>query len=376
MNGGEASEGNGGKEPEAKASRRRPGGRRRMVRLALMVGLPFLMVAGGGYVWATGGRYQETENANLRQARVPVSATVSGRIVETAVADNLPVKAGDVLFRVDPQPYAIALTQADAALASARLEVERLRAAYRQAVAQESSAESEEAYSRSRFERATDLARKGVSAASALDEARNDLDKATQQLAVARQGVESAKAALGGDPSIPADKHPAVLAAAAAREKAAFDLDQTTVRAPADGVVFQAASFKPGQFVGVGAPLFSLVETGDAWIEANFKETQIENMKPGQKAEVTLDAYPSRTFHATVEAIGAGTGAEFSLLPAQNASGNWVKVTQRIPVRLRLEGDIDVASLRTGMSASIEVDTGHSRGLGLFGSALAAEQAD
>lgn len=368
--------GNDGKASATKARLRGAGGRRRLVRLGLMAGLPLLLAAGGGYFWVTGGRYQETENANLRQARVPVSATVSGRIVEAYVADNLPVSAGSVLFRIDPHPYAIAFAQAEAALASARLEVERLRAAYGQATAQVGSAESEAAYFRSRFERAADLAKKGVSAASSLDEARNDLDKATQQLAVARQGAESAKAALGGDPDIAVEKHPAVLAALAAREKAAFDLEQTTVRAPADGVVYQASSFKPGQYVAVGAPLFSLVETADSWIEANFKETQVGNMKPGQKAEVTLDAYPGRTFHATVEAIGAGTGAEFSLLPAQNATGNWVKVTQRIPVRLKLDGQAAGLAMRTGMSASIEVDTGRSRGLGLFGGAFAAEQAE
>jgi len=188
------------------------------------------------------------------------------------------------------------------------------------------------------------------------------------------QGIASARAALGGDPDIATDKHPKVLSALAARDKADYELGQTTVRAPADGMVSQASSFKLGQFVATGTPLFSLVETGDAWVEANFKETQLTNMKPGQKAEVVLDTYPGHRFEATVEAIGAGTGAEFSLLPAQNATGNWVKVTQRIPVRLKLDGDAAELALRTGMSATVEVDTGVSRGFGtLFGSANAAE---
>jgi membrane fusion protein (multidrug efflux system) len=183
-----------------------------------------------------------------------------------------------------------------------------------------------------------------------------------------------ARAALGGDPDIATDKHPAVLAALAAREKAAFDLAQTTVRAPADGIISQASSFKVGQFVSVGTPLFSLVETGDSWIEANFKETQLTHMKPGQVAEVEFDAFPGRAYHAKVKAIGAGTGAEFSLLPAQNATGNWVKVTQRVPVQLTLADGGAELPLRTGMSATVTVDTGVARGLGaIWGHAFAGE---
>ncbi len=357
---------------EAPAPQRK---KRRGGRFALMLALPLLLAVGGGYVWVTGGRYQETENANLKQARVSISADAAGRIVEVDVADNQSVKKGDVLFKIDPEPYKIALTQADAAVASARLSVEQLRAAYSQAMAQEKSAASEVDYAQSQFDRASDLAKKGINTTSSLDQARNDLDKARQQLAVAQQGIASAKAALGGDPAIETDKHPAVLVALARRDKAAYDLSQTTVRAPADGVVYQAASFKVGQYVGTGTALFSLVETGDTWIDANFKETQLTHMKPGQKAEVVLDTYPDHTFHATVEAIGAGTGAEFSLLPAQNATGNWVKVTQRIPVRLKLDGDAGNLALRTGMSANVDVDTGVTRGFsGLFGGhAVAAE---
>lgn len=341
---------------------------RRGGRFVLMLALPLLLVAGGSYVWVTGGRYEETENANLQQARVSIASDTAGRIVEVDVTDNQRVEKGDVLFAIDPEPYRIALAQADAAVAGARLNVDQLRAAYGQSMAQERSATSEVDYAQSQFDRAADLARKGINAKSSLDEARNDLDKAKQQLAIARQGIESAKAGLGGNPDIATDKHPTVLAALAARDKAAYDLAQTSVRAPAAGVVYQASSFKVGQYVGAGTPLFSLVETGDTWVEANFKETQLTHIKPGQKAEIVLDTYPNRKFEATVQAIGAGTGAEFSLLPAQNATGNWVKVTQRIPVRLKLTDEDVKMALRTGMSATVSVDTGVTRGLpAIFG---------
>ncbi|PWK75518.1 HlyD family secretion protein [Aminobacter sp. AP02] len=343
-------------------------------RFVLMAALPLALVVGGGYFWVTGGRYQETENANLRQARMIIASEEAGRIIKVDVADNTMVKAGDVLFEVDPEPYRIALAQADAALAGARLNVEQLRAAYSQAVAQERVAASGLDYAQAQFDRSNDLVTKGVNTKSSLDEARMELDKSQQQHSAAAQGIVSAKAALGGNPDIETDKHPTVLAAQAARDNAAFNLAQTTVRAPADGVVSQAASFKVGQFVGAGTALFSLVETGDTWVEANFKETQLTHIKPGQEAEIVLDTYPDRTFRGTVEAIGAGTGAEFSLLPAQNATGNWVKVTQRIPVRVKVDTADGGLALRTGMSATVSIDTGVSRGFGsIFGHAVAAE---
>ncbi|AWC24641.1 Multidrug resistance protein MdtN [Aminobacter sp. MSH1] len=343
-------------------------------RLMLMAALPLALVVGGGYFWVTGGRYQETENANLRQARVNIASEAAGRIVKVDVADNTAVKAGDELFQVDPEPYRIALAQADAALAAARLNVEQLRAGYSQAVAQERVAASGLDYAQAQFDRSNGLVTKGVNTKSSLDEARMDLDKAQEQHSAAVQGIVSAKAALGGNPDIEADQHPTVLSSLAARDKAAFDLAQTTVRAPADGVVSQAASFKIGQYVGAGTALFSLVETGDTWVEANFKETQLTHIKPGQEAEIVLDTYPDRTFRGTVEAIGAGTGAEFSLLPAQNATGNWVKVTQRIPVRVKVDTADGGLAMRTGMSATVSIDTGVSRGFGsIFGHAVAAE---
>ena len=350
------------------APRPAPPRRRRGVRTLLMVSVPLALIAGGAYVWTTGGRFQETENANLRQPRVTVAAEIAGRVTEVKVAENMTVTAGDMLFVIDPEPYRIALEQANAALEGARLQVEQLRAAYSQAVTQETIARESVAYLQSELDRQKSLTDKGIGTTSALDTARHDLETAREQQTSARQGIASARAALGGDPTIDTDRHPTVLAALATRDKATWQLGLTTVRAPADGVISQASSFKPGQMVSAGTSLFTLVETGDSWIEANFKETQLTHMRVGQSAEVRIDAFPDTPLHATIQSMGAGTGAEFSLLPAQNATGNWVKVTQRIPVRLTLADEAMADRLRTGMSATVEVDTGAERGLPAFGS--------
>ncbi|PTV95064.1 membrane fusion protein (multidrug efflux system) [Rhodobacter aestuarii] len=323
----------------------------------LMAALPLALVAGGLWVWLASGRYESTENAAVQQARISVASQLSGRVTEVFIADNAVVKAGAPLFRVDPQPYELALAQAEASLAQARLGVEQLRAAWAAAVAQEKVAQDNADYLQSELERQQQITARGAGTQSALDAARHDASSALETLSAAKQNVAAALAALGGNPDVKTDDHPTVQAALVARDQAAYDLSQTTVKAPADGVVYKAGSFKTGQFVTAGASLFSLVETDDTWIEANFKETQIGHMAPGQKATIEFDAFPGRDYEAVLEAVGAGTGAEFSILPAQNATGNWVKVTQRVPVTLRLVPGSNLEGLRTGLSASVTVDT-------------------
>lgn len=334
-------------------------GRRRI----LMFSVPVLLLLAGGYVWLSGGRYEETENANLHQARLLISSDLSGRVSEVGAVDNRPVAKGDLLFRIDPQPYQLALQQANAAVAGARVQVAQLKAALAAANAQRDLAQGDLEFFQTGARRQSTLTQRGVTSAASQDSSQHDLQRARQALTVAEVGVQSAIAALDGDPETPIDEHPLVLQAIAARDKAAYTLTQTEVRAPLDGVVYQASSFRPGQFVAAGSPAFSLVATGDAWVDANFKETQLAALNPGEPAEVVFDAFPDRTYAATVEAVGAGTGAEFSLLPAQNATGNWVKVTQRVPVRLRLAEGQQVADLRSGLSAKVKVDTGRQTGL-------------
>lgn len=340
--------------------------------LLLMILVPVAMVVAGGWYWVTGGRFQETENAYLQQPKVEVAANASGRVTEVNVSDNQHVEKGDVLFRIDAEPYRIALEQAEADLAAARIGVNQLRAAYSQAVAQQRVAQSEVKYLEAELERQKALSGKGISSRQALDTAQRNLIKARDSLAAARETVAGALAALGGKTDFETDRHPNVLKAKAERDKAAYELAQTSVEAPADGVIAQAESFKTGAYVAAGTPLFALVETDNSWVNANFKETQLTHLALGQEAEVTFDTYPDHPVQATVESIGAGTGAEFSLLPAQNATGNWVKVTQRIPVRLKLDADDVDIPLRTGMSATASVDTKMTRGFaGLFGGGMA-----
>ncbi|WP_102222962.1 HlyD family secretion protein [Acidimangrovimonas sediminis] len=351
------------KAPEPTPPAPRKKGRRR----ALMLSVPVVLVLAGGYVWLTGGQYEGTDNANLEQARFAVAATESGRVVKVGIAENEHVKKGELLFQIDPQPYRIAVEQAKAALAGAKLQVEMQRAGLAQARAQLKNATDSVTYYQTEYDRQKALAAKGVAATSSLDSAVHNLHSAQQTQAAAQQGVNQALAQLGGNADIKTVDHPAVMQAQAALDKAQYDLAQTSVYAPADGVIYKASSFKPGAYVSAGTSLFSLVETGDTWVEANFKETQLTYLKKGQKADVSFDAFPGRTFKATVTAVGAGTGAEFSLLPAQNATGNWVKVTQRVPVYLHLDDPDPNIGLRMGMSAYASVDTEHHRSLASIG---------
>lgn len=342
-------------------------------RYLLMAALPVAVAVGGGYEWVVGGRYVSTDNAYIRQDKVTVSPDVSGRIVEVAVRENQPVTRGQILFRIDDEHYRLALRRADAALASARLTVEKLRADLGEELAKQAAAAETVDFQRREFQRQQDLLNTGVAARAKYESVRHDLQAAQQELNTAQQTVLSARAALGGDPEIPTDRHPAVLEALAKRAAAQRDLDLTVMRAPADGVISQTDRLMVGQYMPVGTPAVSVVINGASWIEANFKETDLTHMAVGQTATIIVDAYSNTTLTARVDSIGAGTGSEFSLLPAQNATGNWVKVVQRVPVRLRID-PVDNAMpkdaagspavpLRTGLSADVTVDTGFTRPL-------------
>ena len=336
------------------------------LRLPLMIAGPVVVLLGAMYFYLVGARYESTDDARVRAAQVNISSNVAGRVVELAVQDNQVVHTGDLLFKLDDSPYRIAVAEAEAELGNARLHVEGLKATYRQREADLAAARDTLNYQRSEYERQQRLLSKGISSQAQYDAAVHAKESAEQLHSSAQQQVAAALAALSGNPDIPLDKHPSVMAAQAQLDHAKLNLSYATVTAPQDGVVTKVESLQVGSYINASQPVFTLVSTHDVWIEANFKEVQLTHMHPGQTATVVIDALPGQKFTAKVSSLSPGTGSEFSALPAENATGNWVKVVQRVPVRLQLE-DMQIASrLQSGLSAVVTVDTQFHRNI--FGS--------
>lgn len=345
----------GSPRPEARESAVQPRSLGARLRLPLMWGVPLLMAAGGLYFYLTGGRYQSTEDAYLRAAEVAISANASGRVSEVDVHDNQQVRRGQTLFRLDDRPFRIALEAARARLQGSRLQVESLKADYRQRLADLRSAQSALAYAEREYRRASRLLASGIASQSQVDRALLARSEAEQSVAAARQQITAALAKLGGQPDIAVDAHPLVEQARAALDRASLDLSYATVIAPSDGIVTGVEHLQAGSYLQAATPAFVLVSTHDVWVEADFKEDQLAHMRPGDPATVKIDAYPGLTFRAAVASITPGTGSQFSVLPPENATGNWVKVVQRLDVRLRLDGSLP--AVRSGLSANVTVDT-------------------
>ncbi len=341
---------------------RKPRRRRNLLRYPLMAALPLALVIAGGWYWASSGRWASTENAYVQQNKVLVAPEVEGRIAEVLVGQNQTVKPGDVLFRLDDAAYRIAFEKAEGAVALARLNVEELRTRLKDAELKAETARNTLAFQEVQFGRQEKLRQTGNATEAQYDSARHELDLARQALAEAEQGVTDTLVALGGDANIATDKHPSVLGALAAENSARLDLERTVVRAPTTGTVSQVGNLQVGQYIGSGSAVMAIIDITSTWVEANFKETDLAHMRPGQPAELTLDAYPDAPLRGHVDSFGGGTGAIFSLLPAQNATGNWVKVVQRVPVRIALDEPTSLP-LKAGLSVGVDVDTGFVRPL-------------
>jgi len=332
---------------------------RQRLRLPLMLAGPIVVLIAASWWYLTSGRYVSTDDAYVQAARTMVSSDISGRVVAVLVHDNERVAKGQELFRLDDRPYRIAVDDATAQLAAARLQVQALKATYRQKLADAAAAEDTLAYQQREYERQRQLAASGVAARSTFDQVQNALQMARQKVASTQADLANTLAQLSGNPDIPVDRHPSVQRAQAALDKAELDLSYTTVKASEPGIVTKVDQLQVGSYVNASTPVFSMISKR-VWIEANFKETELTYMRPGQTATVEIDTYPGVEFTATVESLSPGTGLTFSLLPPENATGNWVKVVQRLPVRLALE-DPRNRLLHAGLSATVEIDTEYRR---------------
>lgn len=317
--------------PKTKRKRKLPAGKGAL-RTFLMLIVPALLIIGGAYYWLTSGGSVSTDDAQIKQDIVSVSAQVTGPVHEVLVRNGAQVKRGQLLFRIDPAPYQVALEQAQAQLGAARLQTSQLRTQAAGTGGDITGSQANLAIKRNALGRQSALLKQGFTTRTDYDDALNEVRTAEQDLADARARAANAQAAIAPG------EQPSVAQAQAAVDKAKLDLSRTEVRAPMDGVVENADKLQVGQMAVTGLGMLSLVHSQTAWVEANFKEKDVGRMHPGQKATVEVDAYSGQKFAAHVQSVGAGTGGEFSLLPAQNANGNWVKVTQRVPVRIAFDG--------------------------------------
>ena len=332
---------------------------RRWLRGLLLLLGPLLFITIGGYFYITGGRYVETDNAYIKADKVQLGAQVSGAVTVVMVSENEQVERGQELFRIDAIPYQVALSRAEARLQGVRAFIESLKAGYHQKLAEMKRDELDQDYNEREYNRQLELSRSKLSSAAELDRTQHDMEMARQEIAITRQSLDQIAAQLGGDPDRALEDHPLYKEAQGAVDDALLNIQRTVVTAPFTGV----AQKKPelGQYVRAGEPVMVIVSDTGMWIEANFKETELTFVRPGQSVRIRIDTYPDLEWRGTVSSLSQASGAEFSLLPPQNATGNWVKVVQRIPVRITIEHWDGAPVLRAGMSTTVSIDTRHHR---------------
>jgi membrane fusion protein (multidrug efflux system) len=332
--------------------------------------LPPALVA-GAYWYVSGGQVMSTDNAYVEADKVGISTDVSGIVKEIDVSNNQEVAAGQALFRMDDLPFRLALERAEAQVGNVRNDLNALKANYGDMEAQIKQAQYDVEYYDREFHRQQDLSSRNVASQQTFDMARHNLQNAQQKLASLNQQLAAIAANLNGDPTIPVEQHPRYRDALAQRDEAARQLDHTVVKAPFAGIVTNVPSIAPGKYLQASMTAFYLVAMDHLWVDATPKETELTYVRPGQPVTVTVDTYPDAEWHGTIDSISPAAAQEFSLLPAQNTSGNWVKVVQRIPMRVRIDtSDKNLPPLRAGMSVEVDVDTGHTRGLPHFLTAL------
>jgi len=333
------------------------------LRRPLLAAFPIVLALIGGAVYLADEPYVSTDDAFIRAAKDSINARVSGQVVEIAVVDNQRVRKGQLLFRIDPAPYQIAVEQAQADLERARLDIETLKTKYRQQQAELQSAKDSATFDEHEYGRKQALITSGFTSRAVLERAETDLKVSHQNIASIEQQIANTVVALNGDPNIEPDRHPTVRVAKARLDRDKLDLSYAEVRAPDDGVVTKVDDLQVGDYVNPGAAVFSLLSSREVWIEANFRETGLAHMRLGQAATIEVDAYPDHVFKAHVVSMSPGTGSDFAVLPPENATGNWVKVVQRLTVRLELDEVDPTRPLFSGISVTARVDTGYRRTL-------------
>ncbi|NAX47408.1 HlyD family efflux transporter periplasmic adaptor subunit [Photobacterium halotolerans] len=336
-----------------------PPPKRSMKRFVLLVVIPAIAVIGGGVMYLKGGRYVETDNAYVKADKVPVSAEVSGPVLEVMVKENQQVKAGQPLFRIDPARFDVAVAKAEAELAQVRTDLAALKASYKEKQAEIALARTKLAFAQKELKRQKDLAVKKYVSTANFDLAQQAADLANQEINALELDLKRIAETMGGSVTTPLESHPKYMTALAELNRARLDLARTTIKASVDGIVSQPP--KPGQYMNPGVTVMSLVASASPWIEANFTETDLTNVRPGQKVSIHVDTYPGAEWSGFVDSLSPATGAEFSVIPAQNATGNWVKIAQRVPVRITITSDSDSPALRAGLSTVVEIDTEHHR---------------
>jgi membrane fusion protein (multidrug efflux system) len=355
----------GGSESVATMQRQgRKGFFKRYRRTLLLVVLPVVALVGGVAFYLSGGRYVGTDDAYVGAQKVLITPDISGKVLKVVVREGQHVTEGDVLFEIDPVPFGLALDDAKAKLAQARTTYDNLVSNVKIYGQMQDLAQQGVDLKQRDVERKSTLVKSNFGSQLDLDNAATSLVTARAQLELLKQQISASKTQLLGNVDLPLEQFPPYAQAKSAMDQAQRNLDHTVLKAPISGVATQVDNIQLGRFAMAGTPILTVIDDAKPWVDANLKESDFTYIAVGQPVEIDVDAFPNHPFKGTVGSLSPGTGAQFAILPPQNATGNFVKVVQRVPVRIYLDyNDAAVKKLKAGMSSYTTIDTNHRRSL-------------